>query len=71
MHGGKGKRRGKEFRGDGKKEERNIVSGMAYKATRPDTRHKMRLVSVLFTFKNNTGPNYGPTDLRTDGHDLL
>ena len=32
LHGGKGKRRGKEFRGDGKKEERNIVSGMAYKA---------------------------------------
>ena len=35
--------------------------------TRPDTRHKMRLVCVLFTFENNTGPSYG----RTDGHDLL
>ena len=31
--------------------------------TRPDTRHKMRLVCVLFTFENNTGH----TDLRTDG----
>ena len=37
------------------------------KSTRPDTRHKMRLVCVLFTFENNTGH----TDLRTDGHDLL
>ena len=34
--------------------------------TRPDTRHKMRLVCVLFTFENNTGPTYGPTDRRTD-----
>ena len=33
------------------------------KETRPDTRHKMRLVCVLFTFENNAGP----TDLRTDG----
>ena len=32
--------------------------------TRPDTRHKMRLVCVLFTFENNTD---GPTDRRTDG----
>ena len=31
--------------------------------TRPDTRNKMRLVCVLFTFENNTGH----TDLRTDG----
>ena len=31
--------------------------------TRPDTRHKMRLVCVRFTFENNTGY----TDLRTDG----
>ena len=31
--------------------------------TRPDTRHKMRLVRILFTFENNTGH----TDLRTDG----
>ena len=30
--------------------------------TRPDTRHKMRLVCVLFTLENNTGR----TDLRTD-----
>jgi len=35
--------------------------------TRPDTRHKMRLVCVLFTFENNTGRTDGPTD----GHDLL
>ena len=34
--------------------------------TRPDTRHKMRLVCVLFTFENNTGRTYGPTGGRTD-----
>ena len=38
--------------------------------TRPDTRHKMRLVCVLFTFENNTEPTDGrtdgPTDRRTD-----
>ena len=34
--------------------------------TRPDTRHKMRLVCVFLTFKNNTGHTDGPTDLRTD-----
>merc|ERR1719414_2896160 len=34
--------------------------------TRPDTRHKMRLVRELFTFENNTGRTYGPTDGRTD-----
>ena len=34
--------------------------------TRPDTRHKMRLVCVLSTFENNTGRTYGPTDRRTD-----
>ena len=42
--------------------------------TRPDTRHKMRLVCVLcelFTFENNTGHTDGPTDGPTDGHDLL
>ena len=33
------------------------------KKTRPDTWHKMRLVCVLFSFENNTGP----TDRRTDG----
>ena len=27
----------------------------------------MRLVGVLFTFKNNTGRTDGPTDRRTDG----
>ena len=31
--------------------------------TRPDTRHKMRLVCVLFTFENNTG--------RADGHNFI
>ena len=36
------------------------------KKTRPDTRHKMRLVCVLFTLENNTGRTYGHTDLRTD-----
>ena len=36
------------------------------KRTRPDTRHKMRLVGVFFTFENNTGWTYGPTDGRTD-----
>ena len=39
--------------------------------TRPDTRHKMRLVCVLFTFENNAGRTYGRTDGRTDGHNLL
>ena len=34
--------------------------------TRPDTRHKIRLVCVLSTFENNTGRTYGPTDRRTD-----
>ena len=42
-----------------------------YIITRPDTRHKMRLVCVLFTFENNTGHTDrrtdGPTDRRTDG----
>ena len=41
------------------------------KKKRPDTRHKMRLVYILFTFENNTGRTYGPADGRTDGHDLL
>ena len=39
----------------------------AKRKTRPDTRHKMRLVCVLFTFENNTGRTYGRTDGRTDG----
>ena len=34
--------------------------------TRPDTRHKMLLVCVLFTFENNTGQTDGPTDRPTD-----
>ena len=34
--------------------------------TRPDTRHKMRLVGVLFTFENNWGRTDGRTDRRTD-----
>ena len=38
---------------------------------RPDTRRKMRLVCVLITFENNTGPSYGRTDGPTDGHDLI
>ena len=37
------------------------------KKTRPDTRHKMRLVCLLITFENNTGRMDGPTDRRTDG----
>ena len=37
------------------------------KKTRPDTRHKMRLVRVRFTFENNTGRTYGRTDGRTNG----
>ena len=39
----------------------------AEKETRPDTRHKMRLVCVLFTFENNRGRTDGRTDRRTDG----
>ena len=45
------------------------------KQTRPDVRHKMRLVGVLFTFENNTGHTDrrtdGRMDRRTDGHDHL
>ena len=36
-------------------------------ATRPDRRHKMRLVCVLFTFENNTGRTYGRRDGGTEG----
>ena len=39
--------------------------------TRPDTRHKMHLVCVFFTFENNTGQTDGRTDLQTDGYDLI
>ena len=39
--------------------------------TRPDTRHKMRLVCVLFTFENNTGHTDRRTDGRTDGRTQL
>ena len=35
--------------------------------TRSDTRHKMRLVCVLFNFQNNTGHTDLLTDGRTDG----
>ena len=35
--------------------------------TRPDTRHKMRLVCVLFTFENNAGPTDLRMDRQTDG----
>ena len=41
------------------------------KKTWPDTRHKMRLVGVFFTFENNTGQTDGRTDGPADGHDLL
>ena len=41
------------------------------KVTKPDTRHNMRLICVLFTLENNTGHTDGrtdgPTDLRTYG----
>ena len=37
-------------------------------ATRPDTRHKMRLVSVLSTFENNTEQTDSWTYGQTDGH---
>ena len=33
--------------------------------TRPETRHKMRLVCVLFTLENNARRTDGPTDGRT------
>jgi len=44
---------------------KNIQAGIP--KTRPDTRRKMRLVCVLFTFENNTGQTDGPTDGPTDG----
>ena len=37
------------------------------KKTRPDTRHKMRLVCVLFTFEKKHGTD-GPTYGRTRSH---
>ena len=46
-------------------------SGTRVKRTRPNTRHKMRLICVLFTFENNTGPTDRRTDRRTDGNNLL
>ena len=51
--------------------EKRFAGNFATEKTRPDTRHEMRLVSVLFTFENNTGHTDIPTDLRTDGHDLF
>ena len=40
---------------------------LSLRRTRPDTRHKMRLVCVLSTFGNNTGHTDGRTDRGTDG----
>ena len=67
MRGEKGEdRRNRE----GRKMEDGCFCGkgnVEKKKTRPDTRHKMRQVCVLFTFENNTGlRTYGPTDQRTD-----
>ena len=45
---------------------KKLVQKDGIQQTRPDTRHKMRLVCVLFTFENNTGPTDLRTDLRTD-----
>ena len=45
-----------------KREERNRIREKRTNRTRPDTRHKMRLVCVLFTFENNTGQMDGWTD---------
>ena len=42
----------------------NVATALqAPRRTRPDTRHKMHLVGVLFSFENNWG--------RTDGHTVL
>ena len=47
---------------------RKIVTHlMRISLTRPDTRHKIRLVCVLFTFENNWGRTDRPTDRPTDG----
>ena len=40
-----------------------IDIALNFSITRLDTRHKLRLVCVFFTFENNTGQ----TDIRTDG----
>ena len=60
-----------ERRKEGNKGSQQKGTSPDVSTTRPDTRHKMRLVCVFFTFQNNTGQTDGRTDLRTDGHDLL
>ena len=40
----------------------HVQNRRGIKLTRPDTRNKMRLVCVLFTFESNTGHTDGPTD---------
>ena len=57
-----------------KKDNMDIASQTTKTITQttwPDTRHKMHLVCVLFTFQNNTGhtdrQSHGPTDGPTDG----
>ena len=51
---------------------RSVTGSIVVVKTRPDTRHKMRLVCFLFTFENNTGHTDqrtdGPTDERTQPH---
>ena len=53
------------------KEQKKVE--MRERKTRPDTRHKMRLERVLFTFEKKTrdGQTDRRTDGRTDGHDLI
>ena len=41
---------------------------LTVEGTRPDTRHKMRLVRVLLTFEKNPGRTDGRTDRRTRLH---
>ena len=57
-------------------EERNIIAwtsnGMEEGKTRPDTRHKMRQYAYFLPSKITWDiRTYGPTDGRTDGHDLI
>ena len=61
-----------ESQRDGRKDMTfSKVAWSGNEETRPDTRHKMRLVRVLFTFGNNTGRTDGRTDGPTDRYDLL
>ena len=57
------KEKNEELRGRRRKGERN-ERGKKEDQTRarPDTRHKMRLVNVLFTFEDNVGRTDGRTD---------